>query len=170
MKPSSYIKTEASQVTRAADVASMTGTNFSDWYQQDEGTFVVDYHCDHISGTIPPSVWYTKGGDGDGFGHSAPPNSKDIAYDIYTGGVSSAYLLFSNTKDDVRSAFAYKLNDTAASFGANVLTDTDTTIPAVNKLDIGCRNNIAQPNGHIRNLTYYPRRITNEQLQALTSI
>jgi hypothetical protein len=35
--PTSYIPTVASQVTRAADSASMTGTNFSDWYRADEG-------------------------------------------------------------------------------------------------------------------------------------
>jgi hypothetical protein len=39
--PTSYIKTEASQVTRSADSASMTGTNFSEWYRQDEGTVYV---------------------------------------------------------------------------------------------------------------------------------
>ena len=36
--PTSYIPTVASTVTRAADVASMTGTNFSSWYRQDQGT------------------------------------------------------------------------------------------------------------------------------------
>jgi hypothetical protein len=39
--PTSYIPTVASQVTRSADSASMTGTNFSDWYRADEGTFIV---------------------------------------------------------------------------------------------------------------------------------
>jgi hypothetical protein len=37
--PTSYIPTTASTVTRSADLASMTGTNFSSWYNQSEGTF-----------------------------------------------------------------------------------------------------------------------------------
>ena len=41
--PTSYIKTEASQVTRAADVASMTGTNFSSWYNALNGVFYYDF-------------------------------------------------------------------------------------------------------------------------------
>lgn len=40
--PTSYIKTEASQVTRAADNAVMTGTNFSDWANS-VGTVLAKY-------------------------------------------------------------------------------------------------------------------------------
>ena len=40
--PTSYIKTEASQVTRAADAAVMTGTNFSDW-SNSVGTILGEY-------------------------------------------------------------------------------------------------------------------------------
>lgn len=40
--PTSYIKTEASQVTRAADNAVMTGTNFSDW-SNSVGTILAKY-------------------------------------------------------------------------------------------------------------------------------
>jgi hypothetical protein len=40
--PTSYIKTEASQVTRAADIATMTGANFTDWYNINAGTFFIN--------------------------------------------------------------------------------------------------------------------------------
>ena len=36
--PTSYIPTTTAAVTRSADVASITGSNFSSWYRQDEGT------------------------------------------------------------------------------------------------------------------------------------
>jgi hypothetical protein len=39
----SYIPTVASQVTRAADVAVMTGANFSNWYLQNDGTFFAEF-------------------------------------------------------------------------------------------------------------------------------
>jgi hypothetical protein len=38
----SYIPTVASQVTRAADSASMTGTNFSSWYNSAQGTLYME--------------------------------------------------------------------------------------------------------------------------------
>ena len=50
----SYIPTVASQVTRAADVAVMTGTNFSSWYNQTEGTVYTEY--DSAGGVTPCAV------------------------------------------------------------------------------------------------------------------
>lgn len=181
--PTSYIKTEAAQATRVADsstsaqttrsgeVASMTGASFSDWYRQDAGTFMVDYRCAHIGGPFYPSAWYVQSDMSNRFGHSIPNANKNVFYDSVIGGVTTVELGFANTKDDVKSAFAYKLNDAAVStFGSSVLTDTSTPIPFVNRLEVGHRNNIAQLNGHIRRIAYYPQRITNEQLQTLTTI
>ena len=44
----SYIPTTASTVTRSADVASIDGTNFSDWYNQGEGTVLLDQRNDQV--------------------------------------------------------------------------------------------------------------------------
>jgi len=41
--PTSYIPTTTATVTRAADVASITGSNFSSWYRQDEGTVFTEH-------------------------------------------------------------------------------------------------------------------------------
>ena len=41
--PTSYIPTTSATVTRAADNASMEGSNFSSWYNQSEGTFVTSF-------------------------------------------------------------------------------------------------------------------------------
>jgi hypothetical protein len=40
--PTSYIATTSAQVTRASDNASMTGTNFSSWYNTGQGTFLIE--------------------------------------------------------------------------------------------------------------------------------
>jgi hypothetical protein len=37
--PTSYIPTVASAVTRAADVATITGSNYTNWYNQEQGSF-----------------------------------------------------------------------------------------------------------------------------------
>jgi len=38
----SYIPTTSAQVTRNADIANMTGTNFSSWYNQSQGTLYIE--------------------------------------------------------------------------------------------------------------------------------
>jgi hypothetical protein len=167
--PTSYIPTTASQVTRAADLAVMTGTNFSNWFRADEGTFVVDYRCDHIGGQWFPSAWYVDSGSSNRFGHAIPDINKYVTYDSVGAGVPTAYLVYANSADDVKSAFAYRQNDMAAStFGAAVVSDTSTTVPSVNAMNIGGRMSEAQLNGHIRSLRYFPRRLTNAELQTLT--
>jgi hypothetical protein len=175
--PSSYIPTTTAQVTRAADsstsaattraadIAPMTGANFSSWYRQDEGTFVVDYRCDHIGGQWFPSAWYVDSGNSNRFGHSISNTTKNVNYDSLTAGVTTAYLVYANSADDVKSAFAYRQNDMAAStLGNAVISDTSTTVPPVNALTIGGRMSGAQLNGHVRRIAYYPKRLTNAEL------
>ena len=50
--PTSYIPTTAAAATRSADVVSITGTAFSSWYRQDEGTLFVDYKVASSSGNL----------------------------------------------------------------------------------------------------------------------
>ena len=68
-------------------------------------------------------------------------------------------------------AAAYKINDYALSVsGGAVVADTVATVPTVTKLDIGCERGLGSfINGTIRSLTYYPKRLTNAELQALST-
>jgi len=47
--PTSYIPTTASTVTRSADNASMTGTNFSSWYNQTESTILCNFNAYNLA-------------------------------------------------------------------------------------------------------------------------
>ena len=53
--PTSYIPTTSASVTRNADVASMTGTNFSSWYRQDAGCFYAEYAPVYTASASVPS-------------------------------------------------------------------------------------------------------------------
>ena len=172
--PTSYIPTVASQVTRSADVAVMTGTNFSDWYNATEGTlyaeaarngFVAFSTISSISdGTANNGIFMSSG--------SAPPET--IRLNVNVAGVQQALLNFGSVSAGVfyKTAGAYKTNDFAGSMnGASVLTDTSGTIPLVDRLTIGCGATASSQfaNGTIRKIAYYPVRIQNAQLQGLTS-
>ena len=70
-----------------------------------------------------------------------------------------------------KAVFALKADNFAqASDGGVVQTDTSGAVPTPNALGIGSRlDNQGHLNGTIRSLAYYPNRLANATLQALTS-
>jgi hypothetical protein len=175
--PTSYIPTTASTVTRTADSASMTGSNFSSWYRQDEGTFVVKYRADNpINGQNQflarasnntysnGVVVFIAGG-----GNPQISVTKDSLFDGLTG---SSVVLQKNIL--YTTSATYKLNDLALSLnGSSVFVDASATIPDdLNRFDIGRDHAGATANGldagTISQITYYPSRLPNQVLQTLT--
>lgn len=166
----SYIPTVASQVTRTADVATITGANFSQWYNQSAGTFVVEADTIDASSATCTAV-------------SASDGSLNNRIQVFFGPTSHLFVRAGNiTQADLdggtivsnaatRVAGAYAANDFAVSLsGGAVVTDTSGTIPTVDRLNLGTNaNSAAQLNGHIRSIRYYPTRLSNAQLQALTA-
>ena len=92
-----------------------------------------------------------------------------------SGGASvasmNAGLITLNTP--IKLAAVYRVNDFAVSQnGAASTVDTAGAVPVgANRLDIGWATNYSGLflNGHIRKITYYPTRLTNAQLQALST-
>lgn len=166
--PTSYIKTVASQVTRSADSASMTGANFSSWYRQDEGTMYGDaLFGDLTSGRLLASITGAINADRLTIGLGGIYSAASVVDNSVQANLS-----FGTKTANSKIAFAYKVNDFAASGnGSSVSTDTSGTLPVVDRLFIGSRvdfNPAVIANGHIRKLSFYPQRLTNAQLQALT--
>jgi hypothetical protein len=169
--PTSYIPTEGSSRTRAADNASMTGTNFSSWYRQDEGTIYGSAKTFQGLNSYIAGIW---GG--------SVQNRIALNWDSLSRFFSgSRYLnVFSGTSTSAgtapidtfgKIAFAYQLYNNASSWnGGQVLKSFPLGFPNFTRLDIGNNNNSAGNylNGTIRRLTYYPKRLPDAQLQALT--
>jgi hypothetical protein len=173
----SYIPTAASSVARSADTVSMTGTNFSSWYNQSEGTFVVNAGYEGLS----PSDYNTLFTVNDGsiltnnIRFLRDPTNGFFNVDYWSG--SSQVAAFSNSTITVAGTFyktssAYKVNDFAASFsGGSVATDTSGAVPvSPNKLFFAGYNS-TQTNAAlwIASLVYYPQRLPNATLQSLTA-
>lgn len=171
--PTSYIPTVASQVTRAADSARMTGTNFSSWYNAAEGTvYSESASVNHTSGF--PRVWSISDDTGANFIQVFTNGSADfLAYEVNVSSVNQCNLTLKSgyVGQAVKAAVVYRVNDYAGSADAGaVVTDTSGTIPSVNILRIGEQGGTGGLlNGTIRKIAYYPLRVTNAQLQALTS-
>lgn len=167
----SYIPTTTAATTRSADIASI-GT-LSPWYNATEGTFFAEWTLGQD--VISVSIYAADDGTINNFirtRYAAAGTSNDSA--VAVGGVTQAVLAASNQQTlntTYKNAMAYKINDFARSAsGAAVITDTSGTIPTVTQFSIGkTAANTEQPNGYIRRITYTPRRLTNAELQSLTS-
>jgi hypothetical protein len=171
--PTSYIKTEAIALTRAADIASMTGTNFSSWYNQSEGTFVAKYSSASPGTSGFDRVWNVDDGTNNNTIALLKQNGSGTYYStIQEGGVAQAILstaaITANTF--VKTATGYKTNDVGqAHNGATVQTDTVATIPVVTKFGFCDHGSGVNGSHSIRSLTYYPQRLTNATLQVLSA-
>ena len=165
----SYIPTDGNTVTRAQDTAKITGTNFTDFYNQEEGTLVAHYYSTVDDGYLAQFENVTTPGD-DRIGF--------VNYAGYQGFVetgNSTQASLDNGTPTVgafnKVAFAFKANDFAVSLNsATPSTDTSGTMPTVGRMMIGSRfgGQYDILKSSIRHLSYYPKRLSNAQLQSLT--
>jgi hypothetical protein len=165
----SYIPTVASQVTRSADVATMTGTNFSSWYNATEGALLAEVLIASKSGSY--GIYAADDGTTNNafpsfYGGTAQANARVGGAGVFSG--QSAAL--SATPAVLKIGFAYAASNYAASFnGAAPTTQASGAIPTgLNRLQLGAYNSVAL-NGHIRQIAYYNTRLPNATLQALTA-
>jgi hypothetical protein len=163
----SYIPTVASQVTRSADSASMTGTNFSSWYRADEGTF----YAEAMPANTGETRYVASINTGSTAGFIALANDRSA---LKSGGTDQAVFSFTRTSAMFKNIIGYKVNDTAGSNnGSTPSTDTSCiTDASVNQLAIGDLEpgTNRRANGTIRKIAYYAKRLTNAELQSLTTI
>ena len=165
--PTSYIPTVASTVTRSADNASITGTNFSSWYNPSEGTL------GFIGDTVSPSSYSTVYQIDDGGTNNRlylDKNSSNGRVVSTVSGSNQCIIILSTISSNTLFKLygAYKLNDCAGSFGGGTVgTDTSATMPTCNMSRIGT-DSVNYINGRIAQLSYYPVRLSNSQLQTLT--
>lgn len=172
----SYIPTVASQVTRAADSASMTAANFTSWYRQDAGTFYVDVLATGVvSGKFPNVYAASDGTNNNSIRLLLDAQFSSSLFTAVVGGTNQTTLNMGAPTNSTpyKFASAYRLDNFASSRnGATALTDTSGTTPVVDRLHIGRdgQSVIGNPiTGTIKKLAYYPLRLTDAQLQALTT-
>jgi hypothetical protein len=169
--PTSYVPTTTSAVTRAADVASITGTNFSSWYNQSEGTVFVAVDKANEPNTVAASFddgtaanrieLRSSGSDVDNSRFDIVENSAGL-YSQQPSNAGTAVL---------RLALAYKVGSVNnAVNGAVGTVAAPASIPNVSRLFL--YNSVFSTDlrpGHIARLAYYPYRLADATLQEITS-
>jgi hypothetical protein len=161
----SYIPTLASTVTRSADVATVN--TLSPWFNATEGTLFAEFNASTgVSYCAPTSLYTDANNEITIVGGTAGAGAAGFV--VVAGGSVQAN---PGTRALSRKiAGAYKLNDFAVSTnGAAAATDTSGTVPSISTLGLGSSYSSSYLNGHLRRVAYYPRRLANAELQALTA-
>ena len=181
----SYIKTTGSTATRAVDIATLSFDNFG--HNKKEMTLLVDFdyrNWQHTS-QFPRAI---------GLGRST--TSTNANFGVFNDGGNSGTLRYrvdnssgaavlgaanlsgSDGVTSAKVALAVKEGQHAITYNGNTpstSTGGDPELETVDILAIGARWGEAPQatadyaNGHIKSIKYYPRRLTDAQLQELTS-
>ena len=166
--PTSYIATAGSTATRAAEYASITGTNFSDFFSNQVGTFYAQF------GVVDAG----HAEMGERLVTVYPSDSTEVKYNIegYRAEVRSEGtwngINFSNeSRNGGRVALGFDFTGfSAASNGADAASITaQPTHKQAGRMFIGS----AQIYGHccccIPKISYYPKRLSTATLKAMTT-
>ncbi len=173
--PTSYIPTTSAGVTRAADVAVMTGANFSGWYRPSEGTLVAKV----LTGPVVSGARIFARID-----DATNNNRMDVRTNSGGGAYASSVFSSSSTVLNVSwgtinavsvgvGAVAYKSGDSLVCGGgalSSASTTTFATVPATQLL-IGydTSSGTSYLNGHVARVAYYPKRLSNSELLGVTT-
>ena len=168
--PTSYIPTTGTALTRSADVASITGSNFSSWYNQGEGTVFVKGATNDIDGNTGWASFY----------QASSPNNNRISVrqgpTLITSAGTTIGLSASSSptpKEIQKISTAYKNDDFAlySTYSTPVLLSAGSLPVSVDTALFGGVEGTGGAfnlNGTIARLTYFPDRLEDSVLQAIT--
>ena len=176
--PTSYIPTTSAALTRNADVATMTGTNFSSWYNAAQGTFEAEYTIPYALGTGgTPRILSINGAGGStvdeialyliqASGKAASANT--WAAGVNPGRLDSGQSFVAGTK--YKGVLAYSSNrQLTTNATAPTVSVTVYTIPTVTSMNIGSNSVTANgTNGWISKVWYYKQSLTTAEVQAFS--
>jgi len=171
----SYIPTSGSTVQRASDVCNITGSNFDSWYNDTEGTLVLDISIAKTSGY---AISFRIGGGSTvitGHGGLAPFNG--LAY--FSGSGSPKYLGYQNQNKyllpSTPAKVAYNWDMTTGEatvclgpHDALTLTGFPVVTPLSYFMIFSTSVSSSMNTGHVSKISYYNTRLSSTALEALT--
>lgn len=164
----SYIPTTTTSLSRNADVVSMTGTNFSDWWVATNGSAAVRYAPAIVSGTRPAVQFDDNTSDNIIALRSEATNPELYIKATTDQAQIDAGTIAANTNYSLCGA--WNTDNCAASInGAAAITDTSATIPTVTQARLGS-DGTNYLNGWLQSIRYWPQRLTDAEVQAFSKL
>lgn len=149
----SVIPTSGSTVTRASDDLVISGSDFTDFYNQSEGTFYFEGVPQNL--TDDTIYWMDM----------SPSNERIAIYDgpsynvrFFVENIESVSAPYYPPNQLARLAISFKSNAQELSVnGGTSVTLTNNSLPSPTSLHIGSRYSLGNHlNGHIKRLIYWP--------------
>jgi len=164
----SYTPTLAATVTRSADVASISGSNFDGWYRQDEGTFLSHYAAG-VNGARP--FFASNSDTQERFEQRVLTNFRQGT--VMLAGVGNSEYAETTRAFVAGTAWKHAIaqNGTTLAVGSelNVAEIAISRSPSVDRLWVGSFIGTGTfLNGTFRRLTFWPTRLPNSTLQSIT--
>lgn len=170
----SVIRTTTAAASRSIDFAKIDGTNFSNFFNTTQGTFVVSFHkastqplenarLISLSNTTAAEIMLL----------TILVGTPTVRYTVIDTSVSQFAIDVGsfNTGTTNKVSFKYQVDNFASSLNsATSVTGTiPDTVPTVTELSIGSQSSLLAFNGIIKNIAYYPTALSNTLLQNLSS-
>jgi len=164
----SYIPTTTVAVLRNADVATMTGTNFSSWYNASQGSLLVQgsYFSTGSAGIISINDGTTNNRMTIQPLNTTQLNFRYVSSSGNFTGVSPSFTAASTFK----TAFGYIANSQAAYLGTSAYSSisSQSVIPTATQMQFGLAPAVLTMSGYIQKVSYWPQKLTNAELAAFT--
>jgi len=173
--PTSYIKTTGSTATRSADTVEISGDVFG--LNDKEGTMVVEFDQTYVEGGTGFPRAVELGNDSTSVQRCniyITESTNRLTAALNTNNVNQGILALNTsltgTLPMTKVAYGFADNNLGASDnGDTALTDTAADFSGAtnkrNQITFGTSSFV----GHIKSFKYYPRRLTNAQLEDLSS-
>ena len=171
--PTSYIPTTTAALTRSADVCSITGGDFTSFYNQSEGTLLMK--ATSLMDTATPSnrgfLGISAGSYSNQISITKSTGASTLQLRIASNPASTSGSIIQNT--EFKIAAGLRGSDTVTSFnGGSVITVTAPTLPSVDRILFRDPTSAGagHPTYYLASFRYYKKRLANAKLQALTQL
>jgi len=168
----SVIPTYGSEVTRSADVASISGSNFSSWYRQDEGTVFARYDQPEKGLSLAVINDGTNSNSIVLFG--ATITNQQISANMIIsaanqGRIDAGGSFVANATSKVALATSTDGRGLSCNGSAVTASASPSSMPTLSELQLqGSSSFTARKGGHIARFAYWPQRLPNDTLQTIT--
>lgn len=169
----SFIPTAGTAVTRAQDVVRSIGLLFPPWFTQSGiGTFIIEARP-YAGATVGKGLFTLNDGTANNNTTMYYDTAGNSALYMTNGGVTQvSFPTVAGSPLGIFSKFgvAYATNDVAYCVNGGALnTDNTASPPTVTRLILASTAYTEVGNMHIKRLRYFPYRLSNSELQSLTT-